>query len=147
MLNASVSCRKAESIIAPYLTGLQARVKPEGIRIGSCTSTILSIELADCFIRSVPVLWSPCELDRTRRGTDQSPWTRGVCEIVLICLAEPFFPFCSIGCKRAGWKGHLSWAVGGREARFEDLAVSSIHCLSVVVYCTCMTCSLSASTI
>lgn len=33
-------CRKAESVIAPYLTDLQARVKKEGIRIGSCESLL-----------------------------------------------------------------------------------------------------------
>jgi len=37
--------RKPESTIAPFLTELQARVKKEGIRIGSC-------ELRDCCVRT-----------------------------------------------------------------------------------------------
>jgi hypothetical protein len=38
--------RKAESVIAPFLTELQARVKKEGIRVGSCESSyICSCEL------------------------------------------------------------------------------------------------------
>jgi hypothetical protein len=46
---------QAESVIAPYLTELQARVKKEGIRVGSCEyqHSVPRCRTAD--FRSVPV--------------------------------------------------------------------------------------------
>jgi hypothetical protein len=41
--------RKPESVIAPFLTELQARVKKEGIRIGSCKISLTFSE-ADPFL-------------------------------------------------------------------------------------------------
>ncbi len=51
--------RKPESYIAPFLTDLQARVKKEGIRIGSCECSYHAHGTLLTAYRSIPLLWSP----------------------------------------------------------------------------------------
>ena len=104
-------------MIAPYLTELQARVKKEGIRVGSCKCLLHGLfQIRPADLRPILIQGCPRQFDRTRCREDQGTRQGGEYPFYKSLLME-------LGRPGTGWQDRLGGYTRLREGDRKDLII------------------------